>query len=296
LPLTVEETELKAAVKDWLELMDSVRPKIREGIAFFKSAESWRAAAACGILVLIFLVTEYRLELLSLRKATVYWVLYTLVLTGIFLALRSANWVVANLFYGIVSVFVYIAAASGWLIRDIYARGYSSRRLAYIVFNDDWRQANEYLIRHRRWYNSIVVLVPVFFALSGFLVFRKWKTRTGPLHIVMGALLVPIGLGAGVEPRIHLPLPLRDFFEVIALQRADVRFERAHLDGGEFPAAGRRPFPAKAWVHQTNSVEKLNALFNKSGGFELDVVSRSWRSTPSLSARVSCAYAGEPAR
>src|SRR5579863_1778909 len=185
---------------------------------------------------------------------------------------------------------------SGWLIRDIYARGYSSRRLAYIVFNDDWRQANEYLIRHRRWYNSIVVLVPVFFALSGFLVFRKWKTRTGPLHIVMGALLVPIGLGAGVEPRIHLPLPLRDFFEVIALQRADVRFERAHLDGGEFPAAGRRPFPAKAWVHQTNSVEKLNALFNKSGGFELDVVSRSWRSTPSLSARVSCAYAGEPAR
>ena len=81
-----------------------------------------------------------------------------------------------------------------------------------------------------------------------------------------------IGLGAGVEPRIHLPRPLVDFFEVIALQRADVRFERAHLDGSEFPAAGRRPFPAKAWVHRTDSVEKLNALFSKSGGFELDVV------------------------
>lgn len=249
-----------------------MREKVSEATAFLKSGDSWKAVAACGILVFIFLATEYRLELLTWRRAAVFCVLYTLILTGVFLALRSVNWIVADLFYGLVAVFVYIAAASGWLIRDISVKGGSSRRLGYIVFNDDWRQADEYLFRHWRWYDGILAVLPVFLILLGFLLFRKLNTPRGRLNTIMGVLLVPVGLGPGLDRRVNLARPLRDFCRQIALQRADTRFQKQFSGSADFPAAGKRRFPVKMWVHRTNSAEKLNALFDKFGGFELDVV------------------------
>ena len=210
--------------------------------------------------------------ILSVRKAVVFSLLYTLLLTGAFLVLRSANRIIANLFFGAVASLVYVAALAGWLIKDIYSNGRSFRRFAYIVFNDNWSEANEYLIHHESWYHVLIVLLPVLIFFGGFLIFGRpdsWKRRT---RFVTGALLVPIGLMGGLQPRVKLMQPLRDFCAVIAFQRADVRFTRMHLDGVQFPAAGKRSFPAKAWLHRTNSVEKLDTLFAKFDGFELDVV------------------------
>lgn len=252
--------------------MRKMQEKTGEAIAFFRSAELWTAVVACGFLVLIFLGIEHALGILSARRVAAFSLLYTLILTGIFLALRSANWVVANLFFGAVAAFVYVAAVTGWLIKDIYSNGRSFRRFAYIVFNDNWSEANEYLMRHGRWYQGVLVVLPLLAFFGGFLIFKRLESRRRRIQLVTGALLVPVGLVAGLQPKVKLVQPLQEFYTVIALQRADVRFMRTHLGRLEFPAAGKRSFPVKAWVHRTDSVEKLDTLFAKFGGFELDVV------------------------